>query len=350
MAMQKTTSQRYTLEDPQDAIEFCYRMGWSDGLPVVPPTEELIRQFLEYVERDPSDVVLVEPIAGRVITAEKAAANAIMAGCLPEYLPVILAALDAMGEPEFNLHGASLNNGGAAVMAIVNGPIAKKIDMNSGIALFCPGNRANATIGRALHLVLWNCTGNRPDHMDKTVFGHPGRYSMCIAEQEETLPANWDPFHVERGLPPTSSAVTVFSALQPQQTGYGGSPDPEDILLAVADTMSIMPPWHQELMMVVSPDILAHFGKAGWSKADVREFLFQKARRLGSEVRRTHNFKYIPAPPESMDDKMLPVLERPEALQLLAGGGEGGAQVMIVPVYGLGLHAKSVTREIKEVQ
>ena len=346
MALRETTSLRHPQEDPLEAIEFCYSMGWTDGLPVVPPTNGMVNQFLEYVGLEPSEVVLVEPVAGRVITAEKAAANAIMAGCLKEYFPVVLAALDAMGDPDFNLHGATLNTGGAAVMAVVNGPIVHDIGLNSGVALFCPGNRANATIGRALHLVLWNCTGNRPDQMDQTVLGHAGRYSMCIAEREQALPAGWEPLHAERGLPRASSAVTVLTALHPHQAGHMASSDPAEILLNVAFAMKVLPPSQHELVMVVSPEVLGHLGNAGWSKADVGKFLFQEARVLAREVRRGHNFRYID-PAESADEEMLPILDSPDALQIVAGGGDAGAMVMIVPIYGLGLHASSVTRKIR---
>ncbi|MBI2166147.1 MAG: thioredoxin [Chloroflexi bacterium] len=345
--MATLASQQYTVESPLEAIELCYRMGWTDGLPVVPPSQQRVLQFLEHAGREPSQPVLVEPVTGRIVTVEKAAINAVMAGCLPEHFPVVLAALEAMSDPDFNLHGATLNTGGSAVMAVVNGPIVQRIGMNSGVALFCPGNRANATIGRALHLVLWNCTGNRPDELDKTVMGHGGRYSMCIAEREEALPQGWQPFHVERGLPAGSSAVTVFTAAHPLQAGYHGSPDPKEILINVADTMTVLPPWNQELLMVVSPEILRHFDKARWSKADVGEFLFQEARRPGYAVRRAHKFRYSYHAQAAGDQDMLPVLDRPEALDIVAGGGEGGAFVLVVALYGNGIHSRSITREVQ---
>ena len=348
MALQKATSTRYPLENPQEAIEFCYRMGWTDGLPVVPPTEALVGQFLEYVGLDSSNVVLVEPVAGRVITAEKAAANAIMAGCLPEYFPVVLAVLDAVGTSEFNVHGTTLNDSGSAVLIVVNGPIAQKIGMNSAEGIFCPGNRANSTIGRALHLLLWNCTGNRPDQMDLTVLGHSGRYSMCIAEREEALPDGWQPLHVERGMLPGSNAVTAFPVMHPYQTSNMYTTDPTEILTTVADAIKFLSPGHHEMVMVMAPLMLRHFGNAGWSKDDVREFLFQEARRLGSEVRHAHNFRRGGSrPEEAKDDEMLPILEGPEALRLVAGGGDGGAYVMIIPLYASGSQCLSVTREIK---
>ena len=168
MALRETTSLRHPQEDPLEAIEFCYSMGWTDGLPVVPPTDGMVNQFLEYVRLEPSEVVLVEPLAGRVITAEKAAANAIMAGCLKEYFPVVLAALDAMGDPAFNLHGATLNTGGAAVMAVVNGPIVHEIGLNSGVAPLLPGqssqrhHRAHAPPG-ALELHRQPARPDGPD-------------------------------------------------------------------------------------------------------------------------------------------------------------------------------------------
>ena len=141
--------------------------------------------------------------------------------------------------------------------------------------------------------------------------------------------------------------MTVFTASHPLQAGYGGSPDPKEILINVADTMLGLPPWHRELLMVVSPEILQHFGNAGWSRADVGEFLFQEARRLGREVRRGHKFRYAFHAEAARDDEMLPVLERPEALDIVAGGGEGGTFVTIVSPYGIGIYSRSITREIK---
>lgn len=339
-------SEKHILKNPSEAIEYCYQMGWSDGLPVIPPTEEKVQEFLEYVNSSPSEVILVEPVTGRVVTAEKAAVNAIMAGCLPEYFPVVLAALQGMSEPDFNLHGATLQTGGTAVMAIVNGPIVKKIGLNSGTALFCPGNRANSTIGRALHLVLWNCTGNRPDQLDMTIMGHAGRYSMCIAEREEALPTQWNPLHVERGFAKDSSTVTVFTALNPLQTGYAGSSDPKEILINLADTILSLNPWHRELLMVVAPEILNHFNDAGWSKEDVSNFIFKEARKPAQDFRRAHKFRYAYQDHQAKENTMISILESPSALQIVAGGGEGGTFITVVSPYGIGIYSKSITRKI----
>lgn len=336
--------------DPIEAIEACYRLGWSDGLPLVPPTDRRVAQFLSYAGRSAADIALVEPVAGRVVTAEKAAANAVMAGCLPEYFPVVLAALEGMSEKEFNLHGASLNTGGAAVMAIVNGQVVNDIGLNSGVALFSPGFRPNATIGRALQLVLWNSTGNRPDELDETVLGHPGRYSMCIAEREAALPSGWLPLHVETGMPVKSSAVTVVMALHPIQTSYGGSPNPRDILTNIANTMTSLQPWNKELFMIVAPEILRHLDRASWTKENIRTFLFDHARRRCGDYRRHFKMGYPydrPRVEATKDSEVLPVLDSPDALKLVAGGGDGGPFVMIVPVYGIGIDSRSMTKLVR---
>jgi hypothetical protein len=340
------------LDDAVSAIEYCYRMGWSDGLPIVPPTYRRVQEFLDYACLQPADVVLTEPISHRIITAEKAAANAVMAGCLPEYFPIVLAALTAMNEPRYNLHGSSLTSGGSAIMAVVNGPIVQKIGLNSGTALFCPGNRANSTIGRTLHLILWNCTGNRPDQMDRSIMGFPGRYSMCIAEREEILPHGWNPLHVDRGMSLESSTITVLPVFSPFQTGYAGSYAPKDLLTNIAASMKILEPWRREVWMVLSPEMLSHFGRAGWTKADVREFLFQEARLPKAEFRRNFKIGY-PTPEDQAraeqlsDDDLLPILFRPESLQTVAGGGDGGPFAMIIPMYAGGAKSESVTKEIK---
>ena len=155
------------------------------------------------------------PSAGREVTVAKTAANAVMAGCLPEYFPVVLAATEAMLHPEFNLIAPSSSQGGAAVLVIVNGPAVHELDMNSGANIFGPGNRANATIGRAIRLVLMNACASIPGLFDRTVIGHPGKYTYCIAENETD--SDWTPLHVERGLAPRQSAVTVFASWEPRQ-------------------------------------------------------------------------------------------------------------------------------------
>ena len=172
-------------EDVFAAVEAGYDLGWTDGLPIVPPTTERVAAFLDAAGRDAAEVIGELPERRRVITADKVAANAVMAGCRPEYMPVVLAAAAAMLAPEFNLVGPSSSMGGAAVLTIVNGPVARELNINARNNLFGPGNRANATIGRALRLLLMNACAAIPGLFDRSVIGHPGKYTYCIAEADD---------------------------------------------------------------------------------------------------------------------------------------------------------------------
>ena len=202
-----------TFDDEAALFDSFLERGWTDGLPVVPPTEDRVRAALDAGGRLPSDILGTEPVRGRVITAEKVAVNAVMAGCLPEYFPVVTATLEAMCEPQFNLHAVTVSTMGAAILTVVNGPAAREVGLGSGVSVFGPGNRANATIGRAIRLVVMNVTGAKPGELDKATMGHPGKYTWCMAECEETSP--WEPLHVERGFREDESTVTVFPGLSP---------------------------------------------------------------------------------------------------------------------------------------
>ena len=162
------------------------------------------------------------------VTAEKVAINAVMAGCKAEYMPVIAAAVEALGDPLYGYHGPATSTGGSAVFMVVNGPIAKKLDINSGDNLFGPGWRANATIGRAVRLVMRNVIGTMPGELDRSSLGHGGKYTYCIAENETDSP--WPPFHTTRGFSKDQSAVTIFAALAPHQYSNGLSAKPEGML------------------------------------------------------------------------------------------------------------------------
>ena len=200
--------------DSLEAIEKCYELGWTDGLPVVPPTQERVAEFLQRAGRQAGEVVGEIRERRREITAGKVAANAVMAGCLPEHLPVVLAATEAMLDPVFNLVGPSSSMGGAAVLVIVNGPVAGQLNINSRNNLFGPGNRANATIGRSIRLILMNACAAVPGLFDRSVIGHPGKFSYCIAEADTQT--HWTPLHVERGFSPDRSTVTVFASESPR--------------------------------------------------------------------------------------------------------------------------------------
>ena len=344
MSREALTSNRVELPGTtEDAVEYCYQRGWTDGLPVVPPTEDRVLEFLASVGRLPSDIVGVEPVRGRVITTEKVAINAVMAGCRPEYMPVVIAAVEAMVQPEYNLHGSSASTMGSAPLLVVNGPIRAQLGFASGHNLFGPGpdRRANATVGRAIRLLLINVLENHPGVLDLSTLGHPGKYSYCIAEDEEGSP--WEPLHVERGFAPESSTVSVFASLGPVQVDMVGAGTPEMVLSAVADSMLAFTPGQGELLLIMSPEHLGFMGDAGWSKERARQFLHRKARRTASEWAAVHKAE-APAPEAAEGD--LPVSQRLETVVLLAGGGEGGPWSALIPRWGKGIGSRSVTRQI----
>ncbi len=232
--MQFKGVQHVEWEDVVEAIEKCYELGWTDGLPVVPPTVERVKTFLEYVQRTPDEVLGTLPERRREITVGKVAANAVMAGCKPEYLPVIIAATEAMLESAFNLIGPSSSQGSAAVLTIVNGPIARELSIHCRNNLFGPGHRANATIGRAIRLILMNACASIPGLFDHSILGEPAKYSYCIAENETET--HWLPLHVERGFAREQSTVTVCACWSPRQ--LRGDADPRTTLDCAADVAS----------------------------------------------------------------------------------------------------------------
>src|SRR5579884_2184918 len=302
--MASLTSRRYEVENLQDAIELYYRRGWTDGLPVIPPTEERVLEFLNSCGHDPADIIAVVPERRRTITAEKVAINAIMAGCLPAYAPVVVSAVEAMSQPEFTLHGNQNSTGGAAIMLIVNGPAVQDLKFATGINALGAPSRANATIGRAMHLIMMNVCDGRPGIFDKSTLGWPGDYSFCVAENEQCVA--WAPLHVERGMPPDVSAVTVFAAEAPHQITDNGTREPEPLLNKVAAKIQQAgspAPWTGCFVAVLCPEHARVVAGAGWSKRQVREYVAGKVN----------------------------CLETPDDLLLIVAGGEAGGFSAIVP-------------------
>jgi hypothetical protein len=343
LTTQKLVSKGFEFDDAADAVEFYFERGWADGLPVVPPTDDTVRRFLDEAGRAPSDIVATEPTRGRVITAEKVAINAVMAGCLPEYMPVVLAAIEAMDQPKFNLHAITASTMGAAVLTVVNGPVAGRLGMNSGVNVFGPGCRPNATIGRAIRLVLTNVSGASPGELDKATLGHPGKYSFCIAEAEDVSP--WSPLHVERGLDPGQSAVTVFAALSPIGSANHSGPEPEVILPSLVDAMFAAGPLQHEIIVVLCPEQIGYIRAAGWSKDQVRQFLFKMARRPASEWRRLG--KASRGGIGDAADESVPAVRSPDGITLIVAGGAAGAFTAVIPIWGGAADTLSVTNEIR---
>src|SRR5207249_4661464 len=273
------------VEDPWQAIEACYDRGWTDGLPVVPPTEALVERMLSAGPWSPDHVLLFEPVRDRAVTAEKAAINAVMAGCRPDYFPVVGAALTALGKPEFELHGPATSTGGAALMVIVNGPIRRRLGINATANLLGPGFRANATIGRSLRLILLNCLDCRPGVLDKSTQGWAGKYSLCFAEDEASSP--WAPLHVSRGFSPGQSTVTVYAAESGHNVLSHGTADPEPLLTCFADAMaglgSLSP---GRSVIVFAPEHAGHLRRAGWTRLRTQQWLYDHAWRSLADLKR----------------------------------------------------------------
>lgn len=264
-------SRRVEVAAAEDEWELMHRLGWSDGLPIVPPTPTRVLAMLAGTSRSPDEVVAIVPPDLTGCTVEKVAVNAVMAGCRPEYLPVVLAAVEAACTTAFNAHGLLATTRPHGPLLIVNGPIATAIGMNSGVNALGQGNRANSTIGRALQLVIRNVGGGLPGGIDRASLGHPGKLGWCFAEDEAGSP--WEPLSVERGIPAGTSAVTLFAAEAPRAIVDQRSRDPESLARSFAAAL-----WsvgHPKLVLgfdavvVVSPEHGRVFRSAGWTKARV---------------------------------------------------------------------------------
>jgi len=315
-----------------------YERGWTDGLPVVPPTEARVGAMLGGMPWRAADdlISVVPPKMGRA-TMRQIAVNAVMAGCRPEYLPVIVAALQAVSEPEYGLsHRQTTTHAGAPLM-IVNGPIIQRLRINCGRGLFGPGWMANATIGRALRLILINVGGAGPG-VDASQTGHPGKYTFCIGEYEAANP--WEPLHVERGFRREDSVVTVVNAEAPHSMTENVQTDPDEIMrtfasgMATLGTNNLYSQGHPVLVMGI--EHAQHVASAGWSKLDVKRALFERARQPWGLVKNRGKSKG-PRFPESVDQSddgsPVPILWRAEDLILIVAGGAGGKS-MFLPTAG----------------
>src|SRR4051812_4824629 len=271
----KLRARAIELGDAEDEHEAMYARGWSDGLPLVPPTPERVARMCAGTTRDPADVVAIVPPDLVECTVEKVAINAVMAGCLPEYMPVILTAVEAACTDAFNIHGLLATTWFSGPLVVVNGPIARAIGMNSGVNALGQGNRANATIGRALQLVIRNVGGGRPGEIDRAALGNPGKYTFCFAEREQDSP--WEALHVERGVAAGANAVTLFAAEGVRGIVDQLSREPGSLARSFAACLRTVA--HPKLAMVwdavlvVSPEHARVFREAGWTKARVREAL-----------------------------------------------------------------------------
>ena len=310
-----------TVDDAFAGIDLAYMLGWTDGLPVVPATREAVEPFLMAVTLPRDHVVARMTTRNRVCTVEKAAINAVMAGCRPEYFPVVLTALEAMNEEPYNFYGSCASTGGSGHLVIVNGPIRREILLHGGGNLFGPGSRANATIGRAVRLIIMNVFGMQPGVTDRSTHGHPGKYTFCIAENEEASP--WEPWHVEYGLPPEASTVTVYAGNGPQNIECHVGQTGEAILLCIADTMANLGSFSKgQSVVVIAPEHAGILARDGWSKRKMREFLYAHARRTAADLKRAGKLEGEVEPGD--ETKYEHRGEGPDDILLIVGGGDAG--------------------------
>lgn len=339
-------SRRVELADLEDDHEAMYDRGWTDGLPVVPPTPERVLRMLRGTTRDPAEVVAIVPPDLVECTVEKVAVNAVMAGCLPEHLPVVLAALEAACTEEFALHGLLATTYFSGPMVVVNGPITRRIGMNSGVNALGQGNRANATIGRALQLVVRNVGGGRPGEIDRATLGNPGKFTFCFAEREEDSP--FAPLAADRGVP--GDAVTLFAGSGVQPVVDQLSRTPESLARSFAACLRVNGhpklPMAFDAVLVVSPEHGRLFREAGWDRARLVAELEALLTLEVDELLRGAG-GIAEGVPEALAGRQLPKF-RPGGLLVVHAGGDAGLFSAVVGGWVSGSTGSApVTREVR---
>jgi hypothetical protein len=315
-----------------EQIEFYFARGWTDGLPVVPATRSLVDDMLEAGGLRPDAIIAEMPSRKVSLTAEKVAINAVMAGCKPEYMPVVAAAVKCLAAPEFGLHHVASALAGPTIVILVNGPIAKTLGINATNNAFGPGHRANATIGRALRLVLLNCLRYRPGVSDRATLGTPGKYTCCIAEDEDEH--LWGPWHVEQGFGPEDSTVTLVAASTMIQVWNYGTH--EQFLRSVGDALSFL---GSIAILGRTPGAVVLAGEhtellraSGWSKQRIREFVIQHTGRTIASLKRAGR---LDGEITLEDETSLHyAMDNPDELMLICAGSAVGALSMVLPGFG----------------
>jgi hypothetical protein len=332
MTHEKAFSQQ--ARDAAELIEMYYERGWTDGLPVVPPHTDSLNAALAAANLQGNEILGEIPARNVQITAQKVAVNAVLAGCLPEYMPVVVAAVRGICHPDYGYHGPATSTGGAAVALIINGPIGKKLGINTQDNAFGPGFRPNATIGRAVRLIMMNTINTRPGGLDRSTLGNPGKYSLCFGEDEEGSP--WEPLHVERGFGREESAVTVFATEGTHQIYNQLSKDPEELCITMADAMANLGSMNiigqQNVVVVFSGEHQELFRRNVWTKGRVKQSLFDHASRSVADIKRAGR---IPGPLEEGDEtERRHVVRRPDDILVISAGARAGAFSACLPGWG----------------
>ena len=340
--MVQLVSQQIEVADELETVQRLYlERGWSDGLPIVPPTPERVAAMVAATGLDPQEVIAEIPPKYGAATVERIATNAVMAGCLPEYLPIAVAAIDAMSDPAFNFYGIQATTHPCAPLLIINGPIRDALGFHSYSGAYGPGWRPNATIGRAVRLVMLNIGGGYPGVGDMSTQGAPSKYTYCVAENEEENP--WEPLHVQRGYGGHQSTVTVMAGEPPHNINDHSGRSAEEILTIIAGAMAVTGANNAytggETLLALGPEHAATIARDGFGKADIVEWLSQRALiplESYTEDTMLERFGSIP-------DGPVPMVRTPDDLMIIVLGGPGKHSSW-VPTFGG--TTRSVTREI----
>jgi hypothetical protein len=333
------------------AMEYYARQDWTDGLPVVPVTDSYLAEFLATTSAAPDDVVFAMPHLNRNLTVRLAAINAAMAGCLPEYFPVVLAAWEAIVADGYAGRGIWQSTTGTAPLLIVNGPVRTRLGFNSAGNVFGSGFRANGTVGRTIRLTAINVFGLHPHLLDQATQGTPAKYAACIAENEELSP--WEPLHVEHGLDRSDSAVTAMIIRSCVHIEARHTQVPEQLALDITGTIArtgALIHRTTSSLVVLAPEHARIFADAGWGKDDIRQFIFSHAvntradlAAVGKDAISQHTSWRLPADhPDAIaddataggDPDLVPALNSPAAVQVMVAGASNAGVSAVIETFG----------------
>lgn len=319
--------QRVEVIRARDAVatvnELFYKRGWTDGLPIVPPTLDKVAKMLRYTDRPRYEVIgQLDPLRG-VATVEKIAINAVMAGCLPEYLPIVITAVEAIVEPDFNLSGVQTTDENVTPLLIINGPIARQLDINSSYGVMGPGWQANASIGRAIRFIMNNIGGGWPGVVSLAGVGQPGRYTLCVAENEKVSP--WEPLHVELGYAADVSTVTVMRA-ESAINVTGGLAELASVMGSLASAMGTRS--EGKVAVIVAPYVAQDLAAKGWTKDAVKQYLYEHGRIPVEQVEKAwlSRRKGLESWPEwareSAKGGAIPAVKDPQDITVIVAGAD----------------------------
>ncbi len=338
------------LDRMREVNEYLFEEEWSDGLPMIPPTAEGVERMLQGTARDRHELIGIIPPSWGKATVERIAINGLMAGCKPAYMPVLIAAVQAVTDERYRLQGSQGTTDCIAPLLVINGPVVEALGFESAAGCFGHGTRANATVGRALNLMLLTLGGAIPGKIKKSTLSQPGTYSFCIAENAAASP--WDPLHVERGFELGASTVTALAATPMSQVSDHCNATGTGILTSLCDSMATLGNCAiyraSESVVTFPPEFAAVFQREGWSKQDVKQYIHEHTRRSVKELRQggewnDETLMHLPSEIDLADDHtMLSAVLHPDDLLVVVAGGEAGRWMSLIPGWGYGSRAVTV--------